>query len=366
MGSFRDYWIKKLLFSKVFMLDSPGVIVSGTSKFFGSSKVQKRDIYHFEIIFRELKIKTIEKLGFKEASKMFYKIGKDLGTGYLLLANVKKLSPFLIPVVMKALCKITWASGVGVSRRVSILDDGRYVLEGSDTMFCNGVGDASFYAGVYSGFLSYLSGKNIEAISACHDCPKGCKIILDPSFEEIYIPDIDSLKLDRRRSNVRLSKNICNVSRPSFSDLVRFGKIDFSNNKLSIKGEGIFSTEQEMFDLVTRYYLNYGLRDFFEDVIIESSSKLSKKIFVGNGVRDNFEEMLNVLCAFGWGIPSYSIKGDEILLNFARAPGSTNKPFYRCLVINGFLNNIFGENYKIKNICTDLKSETIKIVYNKI
>ena len=58
-NNFKDYWLKKLLFPGVFTLDKSGVIISGVSRFFGSSKARKRDVYHFEIIFRELMTATI-------------------------------------------------------------------------------------------------------------------------------------------------------------------------------------------------------------------------------------------------------------------------------------------------------------------
>lgn len=362
----RDYWVKKLLFSEVFSIDTPGIIISETSRFFGSHKVKKRDVYHFERIFRELQVKTIEKLGADEASKFYYKMGKDLGTGYLLLSGVEKVPAFLVPIVMKALCKITWASGISVSEHISVLGGGKYILEGSNNMFCRNTGNGAFFAGVYSGMVSCLSGKNVEGVPGCRNCPEGCKITLDPSIDMIYIPDIESLRLNKKRSSVELPESVPKTSRTSFSDLMKFGKVDFSDNGVCFKGETIFSTEQEMFDLVARYYSDYGLKDFFEETVMESSCKLAKDIFKENGVKNNFEEMLNILCAFGWGIPEYSKSDDEISLSFICAPISSNVPFYSCFIINGFLNAILGVEYRVKDIRIDSSLSEITVVYSKV
>jgi hypothetical protein len=361
-----DYWVNKLLFPKIYIIDKPGVIISTASKLLGSHTTKKREVYHFEKIFAQLQEKTSEKLGIQKASKFYYEIGKDLGVGYLLLSNTKHIPLFLVPSIMEMICKITWASGISASGKVSIYKNGKYILTGSDNLFCRESKNSSFYAGLYSGMLSHLSGKNIEAKTDCKNCPNGCKIILDPAFSKKYIPDTNNLKLNKDRAKINIPEIIPKSSRPSFSDLIKFNKISFDNSKICLNRETIFSTEQEMFDLITRYYIKNNLKDFFKETVIESSEKLSKRLFNNKSSKNNFEEMLNILCAFGWGIPEYSNVKSELIIKFYCAPISSNPPLYRGLIINGFLNAILGKKYKIKEILSDSKSRTIKMIYNKI
>lgn len=361
--NFKKYWIKKLLFSKIYTIDTPGIIISESAKFLSPAKTKKRDIYHFEKIFSDLQIKTIKELGPTKASEFFYNLGKDLGVVYLYLAKIKKIPCFLMPSVIKKLCEITWSCGASLSTNLDILEDGKIIISGSDNLFCRKFGNVSFFAGFYSGVVSYLYDKNIEAKVACEDCPKRCKIILDPKLPKRYLPDKNKLKLQEDKEKLNIPKVLPKSKRPSFSDLLKHKKITFSDSKTLFMSQVIFSVDEEMFDLTAKYYSNYGLNDLFYKTVLESSRELAKEIFLNSGRRENFEDMLNTLCALGWGIPEYRRDENKLLLKFKFAPISKNTPIFRALVINGFINFIFGDKYEIEKIRVYKKYGTIEFFY---
>ena len=162
-SNFKEFWLNKFIFPKIYQIDKPGIIISEVPRLFGSYKIKKRDVYYFEKILSNLQIDTIKEIGIKNFEEMYYKIGKDLGIGYLLLSNIKKIPNFLISDIFKSICKVTWASGVSISKDIQTDKNGIYILSGSDTMFCRESKNAAFFEGLYSGILSYLTGKNIEA-----------------------------------------------------------------------------------------------------------------------------------------------------------------------------------------------------------
>lgn len=360
----KDYWMNKLLLPKIFVIDKPGVVISRTSRFFGCNITEKRNLYHFDKIFLQLRVATVKKMGIRKSSDFFYRMGKDLGTGYMILGKAKRVPNFLLQRVMGSIHKIISTTGTTVFDEISFSDGGYCILNAKDGSENLKNGGDSFFAGVYSGILSFLSGCNFEAQ---HGMKDGSKIIIKPSIVERYVPDMKKLKLPDNYSKVNFPDKIPYTSRPCFSDLLRFGKAKSDAGNISYRGKDIFSTEQGMFDLITEYYIDEGLEDFFRRKVVGFSQDLADEIFFNKSeLKNNLEEMINMFCAFGWGIPEYVLKEGRVVFLFACAPISKSPPLYRALIINGFLNSITGNKYVLEKVSGSLNSSTVKIYYNKV
>ena len=360
----KEYWINKLLFPKIFIMDKPGVIISTSSKFFGCGSIKKRSIYHFRKIFYDLLLESVKEFGKEKALDFFYRIGKDLGTGFLVVNKAKRVPDFLLPSVMNSICKIVSYTGSIGFKGLYFLKDGSCVFD-KLSIDKYGVNDI-FCAGVYSGILSFLSGKNFDVVKSSLDVCSSSGVVISPMKNSKHIPNLNDFILPEEYFNVNIILNCHKTNRPSFSDLLKFGKIKMRNSEIYYENVPIFSTEQSMFDLISQYYFKEGFGDFFKKKVVEISENYIKEIIDENfSPKKNLDKILNLLCAFGWGIPEYNISKDGINIIFACAPISMSPPIYRALIINGFLNFIFSSKYILEENISSLKSSRVKFFYSK-
>lgn len=362
----REYLFNKIFFPKVAMIDRPGIIINKTSRKFGGKVSQKRTIFHFEDIFANLQLETISKLGRKQNSEIYYKIGKDLGIRYMILANAKRPSKFLLPFIIKILFEMIKSNGSTVTNNVNFDNNkNSLTLKGSNNIICRKTGDNSFFAGIFSSIFSFLVGENIEAEGYCN-CPANCKIIIDPRIKQKYTPKMSNLKLIRNYNQINfpeMKKTINGLD--SFKDFMRFKRIKFEKDeKFNFMGKTIIPTEQSMPDFIADHYIKIEREDILKKGIINAAEKLAEDILKeSSSKKEKIELMIKMLSALGWGIPYYRKMGEKITFSLLYPPISGYNPIYNALVIKGFLNHIFNKKFRVKEIKVNYNPTIIKIHY---
>jgi len=363
--SVREYLFNKLFFPKVVTIEKPGIIINKTSRLFGGVS-QKRCIYYFEDIFINLQNETIKKLGKEEASELYYKIGKDLGTRYMLLADVKKPPKFLLSFVINSMFKVVASNGTSVARNITFNAKNNFlILEGANNIICRKTEDNSFFAGIFSGMFSFLIGENIEAEGHCN-CPKHCKIVLSPKIKQKYIPNMNELRPLKNYNKLNFPENVPVMKKmDSFKDLIRFGKvwIDNKDNKHYFEGKVILPNTTDFAGLLVKHYKDIDQKNLLEKFIVNESQLIAKNIFKKLNKNQKIELTKNLFCAFGWGIPHYAHLKNIITLNLLYPPISEYGFLYEALVLNGFINTILNKKYFIKKIETKTSPVCIIISY---
>ena len=57
-----------------------------------------------------------------------------------------------------------------------------------------------------------------------------------------------------------------------------------------------------------------------------------------------------LMSAFGWGVPHNTKINNKIIFNFIYPPITKYKPLFRGLILNGYLNQIYGKKFKCEVI----------------
>ncbi len=362
--SARNFFINKILFPKILNINEPGII---TSKSLGIRKGKRRRMtYSFEEILSGLQLETLKELGNKKSSDLFYKIGKDVGTQYHFFIGKKKFPKLLRKDIVEYF--FTRLSSVGMSfGKTIILDekDNSWIFTGTDSLICRKTGNSSMFAGVVSGVLSLIVGKNIEAESRCKNCSESCKIIANENIPRKYIPDLNELKLSKDYENLNFpKKSIQRHKTSSLNNLYSFKKITVNKEgKSYFDGKALFFSEINMLELVAKNYLEDNKR-ILEKGIIKNAEKVADHLLRNLNVE---EEKLNyikeILGSFGAGIPTIIKNKRKITVSILYPPITKYGFLYRALEINGFLNSIYKKNFKLLNIKTQYHPTVTSLIY---
>jgi len=348
----KDYISKQLIFPKVLIVDEPGVITNKTVGQLSKKNVRTRIIFTFEDIYSNLYFDTLNKLGKKEADLLTYKIGKDNGFRYCLLSKAEKIKDAFIPDFIYHI--FNTFRGVGMSFSENIMFDLKkksIIFKGTKNIICRKSHSGFMMAGIVSGILSFLFGRNIEARVCCDNCPNGCNIIADYGIEKVYVPDVKELvpRLDYEDVNFRKMKLVPNTS--SLTDFFKFKRLQFDKfGKFSFEGETVMPCEVGLLDLHAENYLKIGELDLFRDSVVKTSREIAKKLLIQTTNKDKIKQFENILSGFGYGIPYFKKIGDEIIAELSYAPITKYRPFFRVFLINGFLNEIFGKEFYVKEL----------------
>jgi len=347
-----NYTLNKLFFPKVVVIDRPGIIISKTSSKYSSKESKKRIIWCFEDITVNLQLRTVKALGKEKSGELWYRIGKDIGTKYLLMSGAKKIPSFLFNFIIKYIFTGFYGSGQSFAKKVNFNRGKReLIIEGRNNIVCRKTADGSFTAGLISGIISFLRGKNIEAETYC-DCPNHCKIIANPNNKRRYIPDRKKLFLDPLYFKINFPKRIIHHAKlSSFSDMIKFKKIKFDKEgKFTFRDKALLLGEIGMLDIIANHFIDIGLKELLDKSVIEAAEKLATELLPKKEKPlIKLQRILNLFCAFGNGIPRYNLTKNTLYIRFKFAPYTNYSFYYQALVLNGFINIIFDRNFKLKN-----------------
>jgi len=187
----RDYLFNKLFFPKVVRINRPGIIYNYVNTRFGGLGAKKRTIWHFEDIVVNLQLETIKELGEEKTQELFYKIGKDVATSYMLLSKTKKTASLFLPSIINYIFKTMVVGGFSVAEDIKYDHKKKsLILKGSNNMVCRKSRISSTTSGLVSGFISFLVEENIEAKAKCQKCPESCFIVANKNIKENYLVNL--------------------------------------------------------------------------------------------------------------------------------------------------------------------------------
>ncbi len=327
----KEFLLKKLFFPRVITLDRPGIIISKTLSRSGSEMYRRRNVWHFESIAARLQMDLAERIGKENASSVWYRIGKDGTTRYLLLADARPPPKLLVPAFVKYVFQLFYTSGMGFCRDMHFSNKTSVLkLKGYDNIVCRKSQLPSYFAGVASGVMSFLLKKNIEADARCGSCPGECVIIANPSIPTRHIPDFKALKPLPDYNRLNFPVEMESQGAYSFTDMQRFRKI-LRKSTFEFFGHPIYITEAGLVEMVAGHYEQQGQMELFRNAVKEESRDILLSI------DPSMKTIKNIITSFGLGIPVFRT-GKGIATVTLKHPPITKYGFeYTSTMIRGFL-----------------------------
>lgn len=368
--SAKEFLFEKVLFPKMLIIDQPGVIISKAAGRYAKKIKRRRMIYIFEDVLANLHLETVKEIGKENTSKIYYKIGKDAGTRYMILANKRKISPFLLKPVLEYI--FTNLRSVGFSFAENINYDNKrksLVLKGKDNLFSRKTRDGEIFSGLVSGIFSFLVGENIEAkeiASAKNEFY--CKVVANKNIKKKYIPNFKELKPRENYDKINFPEQSISDNISSLRDLIKFNKVKIdSSGKFSIYGKALIYGETGTADIITRNYIKENLDSVLKKGIVQGSYSLAKDILDNSkNVKNNFRIIKSIICTMGWGILYFKLRNKEIEASFLYAPSDNSNFLYQALALNGYLNYIFNKEFEIKDIRFNYNPHTFIVKYHQM
>lgn len=363
-----SYTMNKLFFPKKIVIDKPGIIINELSRRYGGVKSRRRTVFFFEDPGANLQVKTTKELGKDNAAELWYKIGKNVGTRYMLLANPKKMPSFLLPQTIDYIFNALKSAGFSIFEKINYnYKKKSLVLEGKDNIICRKSKEGEVFAGITSGVLSFLLRENIEAKMYCKNCPNYCKIVANKEITFRYKPDFKKLMPLENYDELNFPKKVESITKMySFSDLFRFKKVWLDKSgKFCFKNKTISPATIGFQGLIADNYLAINKKEILEKGIVNGTKSLATDLLKDEkSTMDKIEALKIILCAFGWGIPHFKKENDRIIFSFVHIPVSKYSYLYYVFSIKGFLDHIFKKNFKIMKIERKINPVLLKIVYS--
>lgn len=338
----RRFILDKLFFPKVAIIDRPGIIISNSSVWYSSKTRPKRMVYVFEDNLVRLMLKTRKRVGDEKCNEFLYRIGKKHVAHYISISGAARPPKFLVRSVLEHIMNAFISAGAHAAKKFQYdAKKPRLVLYGSNNLICQHTGSAAYLAGGTSMLMSFLHGRNIEAIAACTSCPGNCLIISDGSFPyrcQMSIPEYD----DKYSRN--FSKENTSAGHPSFGSLLKFKKVVIDESGSYHIGKHVIAPfEVGWLESFSSDYEKEGLLETFQDSISESSRDIGRDLF-----RGNLSGACNTLAAFGWGFPQVlSRKKLEIFIS--NPPESMHGNRYLLAMLQGLVSGATGRSLKVKH-----------------
>lgn len=356
----KDSILKNILITNRVNFDNPGILINNVkTRLFGPT-IKVRKMYLFEDIFSDLQNLTIKQFGNKNASVLFQKIGRDIGTRSFLIPFYKKQIKY-----KKLLMDFTkigmYYAGLSALLHMKI-DEKKIVFTGTNNIFCRKTKDPALLLGIMSGILSLIFEKNIKAKHLCKNCPDGCKLIfeIDRTEYKPYIAGFDKIK---RSYHLNFFDQFPSLNKSySLNDLVKFKKVNYLGSKDMFKTNTILLADQ-FYETFTEHYRKIGKINLLKQGIKSSAQTLAPKILQSKTKKEQLEEIKTILCAFGWGFFYHTLEHNQITITIINPPYSMFGYELYAYELNGYLNYILKKNCKIKKIKSKKNPILVKITY---
>jgi len=285
----------------------------------------------------------------------------------MILSGIKKISDDVFPHFTRKICSHMNKGGdSGFKNFFFEKNNNRIILEGIDNFSSGFNKEGGLFAGIYSGIISFLKGKNIEAKPDYRNYPKKCRIILDSSFEKKYIPPPERVKLIKNYEGLNFPEtSFLEKKVQTHKDFIKFKKIIigklgeyFFNSKLLIP------FNQSGFGFIYDSFLEAGELDLFSKVIIKTAEDLAIHFFEGLSLSEKISLLEGMFSAFGQGVPMIRKKEGKIICTLLFPPIGKNSAHYHSFLLNGYLNNIFGRKLFLEEIKLMKSPVALNFVYS--
>lgn len=361
--TFKKFWIESLLMPKLIQLNFPGIIINKTSSLFGFKNSQKRCLYHFEDIIAGVQNSAIKNLGKKKADKIYNEAGTELGKIYFKFVGFKKIPGFLQKKILERLPSLLKANGTTLASKIIIKKD-CITLCGQDNIICRKTKNPSFMEGIFAGMLNSVLGYKFIPKRKCIHCKKQCQISFYKKEKIKKIPKADPFFI-KRYNFLNIPKEMPNTHYPSMQDFAKQGKTTFENGKKAFNNLTIIPTEQHMFSILADKYKKNGEAKEFRIATIKNAESFFEKIKIGGTKEKEIKNILEILCAFGWGIPDLQENNKQIKITLKHPPVCEYAPLYRAYIINGYMNKIYKKKYILKNIKQHSNPTSLSFLYEE-
>lgn len=349
MRGIRDYWVKKLLFPKKVLIDEPGIITNCVMRKYGGVKSRQRMTVFFEDIISNLQSQSIKELGKTRASEIWYYGGKNAAERYFLLARAKVVPAVIFDSVLKYILGGFRSSGFSAAKNYYRVAD-KFIFTGDNNIICRNTGDSSYMRGFLSGTLSSLTGNEVDVVEKCVGCPNACCFSCTGSnikhvFSKYSTPVVNYDMVNFPKGSVDKTKQV------SFRNLMKFDKAVINNKDgLMYKNKSIILTESGCFELLIKDLIEAGGTRLLEKGVRDEAERLCKAILDSKTEKERIEELLFILCAFGWGVPSYKKSFSKLSFTFLNPPINRFGSDYLIYSLNGFVNYIFERKFNIGRV----------------
>ena len=346
-----NYWVKKLLFPKKFIIDSPGMLLSKTYLEYGNNN-KRRMIYYFEDEIANLQIQTSQKIGETASKKLWYKIGKEIGKQFSYSVKIVNKSPEKQNELINHIFQNLSSIGLSAANKIKYnCNKQTLVLTGKENIVCRKTNSPELILGIVNGIMSSVLNKTTRIKAYCKKCPRHCKLFINVAS------DVNSNNINLKKYNyTNVIKHNKDKESLSFANLIKFNKINFSN-KISFLEQTITLSTLDFFDIIISNYSNIEELSLLQNSLLKTSYKKIKcflKNIQDTKVKINF--VINMLTAFGWGKITYKKEQENIIFIFNNIPSIYDKSlnvkeyFYLESILIGYMNFIFQKSYQRKRI----------------
>jgi hypothetical protein len=342
----KDYILNKLFFPKVATIDKPGMIYNVISKRYGRGHSKKRIVFHFEDIIANLQLETIKELGKEKTEELWHKIGKDVGTRYMLLSKAKKPPSFLMPTVIRYIFESYRAAGMSLCENI-IYDhkEKSLILKGKNSLICRKTKIGTINTGLVSSVLSFFLKENIETETKCSNCPQNCHIKSIKKEKSQYVEDTKDLMPLANLTKLNFPDKSFHGKEDfkSYSTLLKFGKISIGESgKQEFIGKTIAPAPFEFTELISHNYQKINAKAILKEGVKREAENLFRDLTKNQTKLIDKFNMFNTICTgFGWGLPYCKRNKNELTLTLVCPPISKFGFAFNIYTLNGFLNAIF-------------------------
>ena len=361
----QNYFLEKLILPKKVIINEPGIIINQIYKKHGGIRSRQRSIFYFEKIFINLQLDLKKELGEENSFNIWYKIGKDIGTRYVILSKIKKIPPIMIYKIINYMLVGFKSGGQSFCKNIEYYQkEEKLLIKGDNNVICRKTKNSGFVEGVVSAIMSKFLNKNIETKNKC-ECPNKCYILLDKKNEERYIPDIQELSPHNLYDKLNFPTNKTNkTNKYSFEDLIKFKKIKFKNGKIMLKNETLVAGEIGMMGIIEKHYNENKVGGIFNESLIKTSKELTKNIIIReHGVDEKMKKILNIYCMMGYGIPEWKMENGKTIISFKHPPFSKYGFLPQGKMINGVIDSILNKKNRLDEIKFDKFNSKVIFYY---
>ncbi|MBN1156744.1 hypothetical protein JXA85_03950 [Candidatus Woesearchaeota archaeon] len=355
----KSYILNKLFFPRIVINDEPGIMISKTISRYSKKVTKKRLIYDFEDIIVGLQNATKERIGFERTNKLWYEIGKDVGTGHILLSGKKEVPNFILAQVVEFVFNVLCSSGMSAAKKIEFnRKENKIELAGEENLFCRKTKINGFHAGVVCGILSALVGKNTEAETLCSKCPAGCRIVAEENVKKKYIPRFDDLTVPKNyhQLNFRFESKF-QEKVFSFNDMIRFKKINFDKRGfIFYKDERIYPAYIGMSGIIAKKYVENNLQQVLESGIKQGAIDTASKIIDSNLSKENKIKLVkDLFISFGYGRVMIIKTNRSVKVRLIQPPFNQYGYLFQALVFNGFLTSALCRDVYLRDLRSSQK-----------
>jgi hypothetical protein len=368
-------YVKRFIIPRALIFDRPGFV---DFKISGKTNIFARQLLVPESFFVELERKIVETFG-EKGKAVLYSIGKKFGYRFSMLGRFENIKDHPGESVKNwVVVASKFVEGTYASRISQDIDVANKIVNYSLTNFavCRKLGFDFFLAmGGAAGIIAWIfQDPTIEGylydskfVDGNHLCKVKCALpeTLEEDFgAEIYREtDLNGLEPDRR-SYLQFNAEVDLQYKKSFQNLLDAGIFSYKKGIIKYKDERFF-----LMEVSGLYLLEMGLQsNKMEELISNVAFFVGENLFAEFS-KDKIYNILELLCALGWGEPLLVTGSKKIKVVVKHFPWAEWYSKIEFRVVGGLLSGIFSKVYERKILfgkpSFDLNSGNLTLLFEE-